>query len=300
MPTLTVMEGREENSGLVEDLKRETEKIGWDFLCLGEINSDKIARVDFDDIALRNVIFRELSGNNYYEVERVLDYVRKQGGVTVNVDIAGGRACTSDKHYQQGLFMLDPFLRKYALPTFEAKFKRNVEAYLLSKRVHYPIVLKPRRGTLGDDIVLVRNEDELKVVKNFGGMLIEQYVEPECDFRVFVIGGKAVGAMRKVGNLENPGDFKAWCSGVTREKEEDEEVLKEINQIACRAAEVSGLDYAGVDIVRGKRDGKYYLLETNIAASWSTFVPVTGINIPRLLVEYVKDRAATLGKSDKV
>lgn len=295
MPTLTVMEGREENFFLVDDFMKEAEKIGWDFLRLTRIDSDKIASGELDDVPLDYVVFRELTGNDYYEAERVMDYLRANDKVSVNADVAGGRTSTSDKHYQMGLFMLDPFLRKHILPTFMVESRNDVEKCIKLEKVHYPVVLKPRRGTLGRDIILVRNESELQNIKDYRGMVVEQYVEPECDFRVFVIGGAAVGAIRKLGDLDNPRDFKAWCSGRTRIHEKNPRVLSILSKIACKAAAVSGLEYGGMDIIRSKEDGKYYLLETNIAASWSNFVPVTGINIPELVLKWMRDRGE--GKS---
>lgn len=288
--TLTVMEGREENSQLVADLEKEAKKAGWGFLNLAKINSDKIARCDFDDTPLDYIVFRELSLNNYHETERVFEWLKKEGKVSINIDIAGARMSTSDKHFQQGLFLMDDKLAPYALPTFEAKSEKNVKAYLAWNRVHYPIVLKPRRGTTGDGIILVRNDKELHAVKDFSEFLIEQYVEPECDFRVFVIGGVAVGAMRKVGDLKHPENFKVWCAGKDKVREKDRKVLEKLSEIACEAASVSRMEYAGVDIMREKDTGKYYILETNIAASWTIFTKVTGINIPKLVIEWLAER----------
>lgn len=286
---LTVMEGREANSLIVEDLKKSAEKHGWGFQALGEINSDQIARIDFSSTPLDYVIFRELSWNDYTEVERVMDYLRQNNKIGLNLNVAGGRISTSDKHYQQGLFLLDPVLKEYALPTFRAKRKSNVMSYIRGQRVSFPIILKHHRGTTGNDITLIHSEKELEKFEHFELMVIERYIEADYDWRVFVIGGAPVGAMRKSGNPDDPENFKKWCAGYTKAREEDEEVLETIGKIACRAAAVSGLNYAGVDIIRDKNTGKYYLLETNIAAGWKNFVEPTGINIPDLVMDWFSD-----------
>ena len=288
---LTVIEGREENRRIVEGFRTEAVKRGWGLHALAGINSDKIARFDFADIPLDFVIFREMSKNNYYEVERVLEWLKTNHKIGINLNVRGGRTSTSDKHYQQGLFLLDPVLKNYALPTFEAKSKSNVLSYVEWNRVRYPFVLKPRRGTTGDDIFLIEKREDLDKIETFHDFLIEQYIEPDCDWRVFVIGGTAVGAMRKTGNPNKPNDFKAWCAGYKKESETDEKILAKIGELACHAAAVSGLEYAGIDIIRAKDTGRYYLLETNIAASWSNFVPTTKINIPSLVLDWIEERA---------
>ena len=287
--TLTVMEGREENQYMIDGFAAAAKKRGWDFCQLLGINSDRVARFDFDKTPLDFVVFRELSYNNYHEAERIMYWLKRNHKICINADVAGRRISTSDKHFQQGLFLLDPFLHKYALPTFEAKTKKNVKAYVEAERVTYPIVLKDRRGTAGKNITLIKNDEDLEQIKSFDNLLIEQYIKPVCDYRVFVIGGVAVGAMRKIGDEKNPGDFIAWSAGRKKYIEKDSQTLELLSDIATRAAAISKLEYAGVDIIKEETTGKYYLLETNIAAGWPNFIPVTHINIPDLVVDWFED-----------
>ncbi len=287
---LTVIEGRIENQKVVEDLRSTAEARGWGFWQLSEINSDKLARFDLSDIPLDYVVFRDLSGNNYAESERLLYYLKRRGSIIMNGNPVGARAATSDKHFQQGLFLLNSFLKNYALPTFEAKNKANVISYIKGKRVHLPIVLKYRYGTAGKNITLIQTEEDLNKVKSFSNLLIEQYIEPECDYRVFVIGGKAVGLMRKKGDENHPEDFVSWSAGRHKFIEEDPDTIKLLNKIAVRAASVSGLDYTGVDIIREKKTSRLYLLETNFAAGWMNFIPVTKINLPDLILDWFEER----------
>lgn len=288
--TLTVMEGREENRYMVDGFAAAAKKRGWNFCQLLGINSDRVARFDFEGTPLDYVIFRELSYNNYHEAERIMYWLKRNHKTCINIDVAGRRMSTSDKHFQQGLFLMDPFLKEYALPTFEAKNKANVKSYIEAGRVHYPIVLKDRRGTAGKNITLVNNADDLNEIKSFRDLLIEQYIEPACDYRIFVIGGVAVGTMRKTGDENNPGDFAAWSAGRKKYTEDDKKTLDLLSEIATRAAAISKLEYAGVDIIKEAKTGKYYLLETNIAAGWPNFTPVTHINIPDLVMDWYEDR----------
>ena len=288
--TITVVEGRAENYPMVDDYGNTITKRGWGFAHLLKINSDAIARNDFKKIPLSHVIMRDLTNNDYIETERMLYWLKKHNIPCINGFPAGGRICTSDKHFQQGLFMLDPILRKHALPTFEAKFKTNVIDYEKGKRVHYPFLLKPRLGTTGTGIILIKSKDDLDKINDFEGYIIEQYIKPECDYRVFVIGGTAVGIMRKEGDPNHPDNFKAWCSGYKRYQETDPNTIDIVKDLAVRAVDVSRLEYAGVDIIKEAKTGKYYILETNFAAGWGNgFTEVTNVDIPSLTIDWFED-----------
>ena len=103
---LTVVEGRIKNQPIVDDFKRAAENRGWGFQHVSILNSDEIARYDFSDTPLDNVVFRELTNNNYVEAERLFFYLKKNHKIVMNANAAGARAATSDKHFQQGLFLL--------------------------------------------------------------------------------------------------------------------------------------------------------------------------------------------------
>ena len=288
--TLTVVEGRVKNLTMVKDFATAAKKRGWDFCQLDLINSDKISRLDFDDIPLDYVIFRDLSRNNYYEAERLLQYLIQRRAIGINMNVTGKRSATSDKHYQHGLFLMDPFLKDYTLPSFEAKSAANVRAYIIWNRVHYPIILKARHGTAGKDIFLIKSDNGLKTIDNFDDLIIEQYIEPECDYRVFVIGGVAVGIMRKSAHSADPSDFKAWSAGREKSAETDPAAIEILSEIATRAAAISRLEYTGVDVLKSKETGEYYILETNYAAGWGNhFISVTKVDIPSLTIEWFED-----------
>lgn len=294
--TLTVMEGREENSIMVEDLASAARQRGWGFCQLSSINSDLIARYDFDSIPLDFVIFRELSNNNYHEVERVMYWLKANHKICINCDIAGRRISTSDKHFQQGLFLLDPFLKQYALPTFEAKHYNNVLSYIDGDRVHYPILLKERNGTAGENITLINNQSDLEKVQDFSSSLIEQYIHPECDFRVFVVGGVATTIVHKVGDTNDYSDFESWSGGRQRNLEQNPTLRDRLSEIATRAAAVSKLEYAGIDILKEADSDNLYLLETNIAAGWQNLSKVIPpVEIPLQIIDWLEE--ISIGRS---
>lgn len=296
--TLTVIDNDKRKEAYYDGFEKVAKKHHWRIEWLDAINSDKIARLDFRGIPLNHVIFRDLPKNNFSEAERVLEWLKKNNKISINADnTVGGKSIFADKHFQQGLFLLDPILKEYALPTYEAKFKENVLSYVESKRVSFPIVLKPRRGSLGEGIKLIKNKKELDEIKDFSGLLIEQYIEPECDWRVFVVGGTPVGVMRKTGNPDRPDDFELWSGGYHRSLEKNPDIIEVVGKIACRAAAISHLEYTGVDIIRGKNTNKYYILEANFNAGWFNIPPSIGFSVPELMFNWIKDRSDAKNQS---
>lgn len=288
--TLTLIESRNENLPIINDFAAAAKRHHWAFHNLENINSDNISRYDLDDLPLDFVIYRALS-NNYAEVQRLLQWLDQHHKITINCNVHGGYATCSDKHFQHGLFMLDPLLQPYVLPTFEAKNKTNVISYVRNGRVHFPLVLKERNGSTGKNITLIRSAADLDGVKNFDNLIIEQYIEPECDYRVFVVGGVAIGTVRKYGDPEHPENFQIWSAGERKYLETNATDLDILSEIATRAAAASHSELSGIDIVRERGTNHFYVLENNIAAGWLNLTPDTMIDVPSAVIDWLADCA---------
>ena len=61
----------------------------------------------------------------------------------------------------------------------------------------------------------------------------------------------------------------------------------EMEALAIKAAEALEIDVAGIDMVKGLKDGKPYVLEVNRAGSFDTFERVTDINVVAKIVEWL-------------
>jgi ribosomal protein S6--L-glutamate ligase len=118
-------------------------------------------------------------------------------------------------------------------------------------------------------------------------LLIQEYVR-ECagaDIRVMVVGGRVLGAMQRTAKL---GRFRANVH-----QGADVSVFPlddQLEWLALRAAEVVGLDIAGVDLVRGA-DG-YRVIEVNSAPGFEGFEKATGRNVAAEMLRYVRFRIA--------
>ena len=124
---------------------------------------------------------------------------------------------------------------------------------------------------------------------------VNQGQERNSDLRVYVVGGKVIGAMNR---YAPKGDWRTNVS-LGGEIENAEEILtKELEDISLNAAKILGLDYAGVDIVEGE-DG-WKVLEVNPTAGFRGLYRATGICAAPYIAELAITRAGGTVESEMV
>jgi ribosomal protein S6--L-glutamate ligase len=135
---------------------------------------------------------------------------------------------------------------------------------------HGKAVYKPLYGYDGNGIRLVTRPEELGP----GPWYLQEYIPNDRDFRVFVLGGEAVGAITRVSDslMHN-----IHQGGIGTPVPIDEEM----RAIAEASASALGIDYCGVDLLRD-REG-YTVLEVNGTPNWHCMAAP----IPKLLAMYL-------------
>ena len=117
-----------------------------------------------------------------------------------------------------------------------------------------PLVIKLNEGTEGMGVFLAEDE---KAAKNFLGtfqqfdarIMVQEFIAESAgtDIRAAVIGGKILGSYKR---QSQDNDFRA---NVALGGQVNAEVLSEEEEnLALRAAQALGLNFAGVDIIRSK------------------------------------------------
>ena len=149
-----------------------------------------------------------------------------------------------------------------------------------------PVILKLLAGTHGKGVMLGRDLDEIQASLETvwalnQTLLIQEYVRDSAgeDIRVLVIGGRVIGAMKRTAKL---GSFRANVhqgANVAEHPMDDQ-----LEWLALRAAEVTKLEIAGVDVVCG-RDG-YQVIEVNSAPGFEGFEKATGKNVAAEILRY--------------
>jgi RimK family alpha-L-glutamate ligase len=97
------------------------------------------------------------------------------------------------------------------------------------------------------------------------------------DHRVFIVNGKAVGAMVRHGSH--------WINNVAQGGRcEPLAASGEIAELALAASRAVNIDYCGVDVIRD-RQGRLFVLEVNSIPAWKGLQSVVGQDIAQALVD---------------
>ncbi len=157
----------------------------------------------------------------------------------------------------------------------------------------HALVLKPLFGSQGKGLQLVGQVGgvyhALPALDKVHGSLayLQRYVpalgSPGFDWRVLVVGGRAVAAMRRVS--------AHWIHNVAQGARcEPTELTDALARLAESAAHALGLDYAGVDLMPAGSLSNIEVIEVNGVAAWQGLQRVTGFSIARAIVDDLLDR----------
>ena len=160
----------------------------------------------------------------------------------------------------------------------------------------HALVLKPLFGSQGKGLQLVGNVGGVHhavpaLKKSYGELAyLQRFVpplagpgEPGFDWRVLVVGGRAVTAMRRVS--------AHWVHNVAQGAAcHAAPLTPDLAHIAERAAQALEMDYAGVDLMPATGPQPIQVIEVNGVAAWRGLQRVTRFNIARALVDDLLDR----------
>lgn len=141
------------------------------------------------------------------------------------------------------------------------------------RKISFPVIAKPIYGQKGQGVEKIETAKEYLnfFSKNPKGYLIQEFLKIDSDIRVFIVGNKALGAMKR---YLVPGDFRSNAS--LGAKTEKITLTKELKTLALKATKAMNYEIAGVDILEYKK--KLYVLEVNSSPQWQKFKEVTEIN----------------------
>lgn len=156
------------------------------------------------------------------------------------------------------------------------------------------VVLKPLFGSQGKGLRRLgtnRRDGSLAPLPSLraAGQVayLQEYIEggrPGFDWRVLVIGGRAVAAMKRVGG-------KGWIHNFAQGAACEAAPLEpQLADIAVQASHALGLDYAGVDLIPAGANASPLVLEVNGVAAWRGLQSVTQFDIATALVNDLLDR----------
>ncbi|QLD87225.1 RimK family alpha-L-glutamate ligase [Natronomonas halophila] len=137
------------------------------------------------------------------------------------------------------------------------------------------VVYKTAIGTHGGGTWKLDTDDQINPMVGSRQAFLQELIEHDekrhHDLRIYVVGEQVVGAMNR---YAAEGEWRTNVALGGEVEDATENLPEEVITMAKRAADVIGLDYAGVDIVQGE-DG-YYVLEVNPTAGFRGLYKATG------------------------
>lgn len=175
-------------------------------------------------------------------------------------------------------------------PTAFARRREDIRS-AIRKVGGAPVILKLLEGTQGKGVILAESvksaESVLDAMNSLGAnILLQAFIEEAggIDYRALVVGGRVVAAMsRQAGE----GEFRSnlhrggTATGITLEPAYE--------LTALHAAEVLGLNIAGVDMVPSKEGPM--VLEVNSSPGLEGIEGATGIDVAGAIVDFVMANA---------
>jgi len=157
----------------------------------------------------------------------------------------------------------------------------------------HALVLKPLFGSQGKGLQRVgavsgTHQPLPPLDAGFGALaylqrFIAPLTTPGYDWRVLVIGGRAVTAMRRVSSH--------WVHNVAQGARcEAAPLTPDLAELAQAAARALEMDYAGVDLMPSAEGAPIQVIEVNGVAAWQGLQRVTSFNIAAAIVADLVDR----------
>jgi len=225
------------------------------------------------------VLERSISYSSGLNILRVLN---AWGIPTVNTakvaEICGDKLATSAA------------LAAAGLPQPRNLFAFSAEAALDAiETIGYPVVLKPTVGSWGRLLAKINDRDAAEAVLEHKAVLgsvqhsvfyIQEFIQkPGRDIRVFVMGDEAITAIYR----KSP----HWITNTARGGEgEICQITPELAEICIQAAKAVGGGVLAIDILEHPERG-YLINEINHTMEFHTLMPITGVDVAGLMVEYL-------------
>jgi [lysine-biosynthesis-protein LysW]--L-2-aminoadipate ligase len=180
-------------------------------------------------------------------------------------------------------------LQEHGVPQPEVRIAFTEESTIAAiEEMGYPVVLKPAVGSWGRLLSKVNDRDAAETILEHKVTLgsyhhsifyIQKYVEkPGRDIRSFVIGDECVAAIYRVS--------PHWITNTAQGgKAENCPLTPELKDISVRAARAVGGGIVAVDVF--ETPAGLQVNEVNYTMEFRNSIATTGVDIPRLIVDFV-------------
>ena len=244
-------------------------------------------------------LFLDLNEKNCLEgpvLQRCVSYYRNlhstaalegQGAKVVN--------CLNTGVFAGNKLFTHMLLQKAGVPTPDATvaFSKDSALEALNKN-GFPKIIKPTVGSWGRMVSKINDMDSAEGIIDGREVMypihqvhfLEEFVErPPRDIRVIVIGDNVAAAIYR-----NSGDGNWKTNTHLGGSAETCEITNELEDICIKAKDTVYGDIVGIDLMESNDKGMV-VHEINNTTEFRNVVRVTGVDIPKLMLEYVKELA---------
>lgn len=279
----------------IKDLMKAGEELGSkirflniiNFIFDGKVEKNKILYFDekegqyeLIDFNKFDVVFFRTIKNHYEDVDFIIEQLPKRVKVVDSI-VRSGKPTNICKFYQMRK-LKEAGLKIPKTLSGSLKFLRDEGI----KKFEYPIILKGSRGDRRTQVFKMYSDegwpkrwDTLIESEKMGQKyMLQEYLPNSEDYRVMVIGEKAIGVMKRaVGENE-------LLKNVFNKCELPDRVLK----LAVRAAKTCGIEIAGVDVVFRNGESEPTFWEVNKTPNYKRFVEVTKVDVAMEIIKFLK------------
>jgi RimK family alpha-L-glutamate ligase len=183
------------------------------------------------------------------------------------------------------------------IPTFRFRSIDSVMDAINETKLKYPFIVKPNLGARGEGILLINSENEISnLPEDIYEYVFQNFIRNTGDYRVFVLGGKAVGVMKRVAK---EGEYlNNFSKGGSVHFEQDQKIIEYLEKEAPRVSAVFDLKLCGVDFIYDEDEKLFKFLEVNTAPQWQGLVNALQKDITDEIIDYAirlnsKDESST-------
>ncbi len=229
-------------------------------------------------------------------LERSLSYVRGLSATQIlnawgipTVNMSHVAATCGDK------LAASAALARAGIPQPRTKVAFTPEAALEAiEALGYPVVLKPTVGSWGRLLAKINDRDAAEAVLEHKETLgsyqhsvyyIQEYIhKPGRDIRAMVVGDQTVCAIYR--------SASHWITNTARGGQGEVcPVTPELNELCVNAARAVGGGVLAIDVLEDPQRG-FLVNEVNHTMEFHTLAPMTGVDVPGIMVDYTLAIAA--------
>lgn len=246
-------------------------------------NGDFEARFANQSLASFDLFYFRSVGNKNESLPLILEYAKKHRIKVVDEYLWKVGGAMRKRKSTEAMMLLEAGV-SYPKTVFVANKQELLS--IVSQR-EKPLIVKSTSGSHGTGTFLIKKNEQLKRVllgRERQNFMVQEYIPNDGDYRLFLVGYKVVAGFKRQRKEE-----KLILNRSIGASQRLEKIPKDVVEEAEKAAEVLGVQIAGVDLVRDERDGKPVVIEVNQSPEFYVMERRTGKDIAQKIVEFLKE-----------